>query len=140
MKALYANRQTINADKQCSHNLNYWSFGDYLGIGAGAHGKITQNTPHNIVRTTKPKQPEQYLKQDKSKRFAHAINSNDLALEFVMNNLRLKGGFSLDIYTQRTGLSAQTLEPAAMIINMMHVDNLEYYAYSKCVLKYSISI
>jgi oxygen-independent coproporphyrinogen-3 oxidase len=100
------------ADKQCSHNLNYWSFGDYLGIGAGAHGKITQNTPHNIVRTTKPKQPEQYLKQDKSKRFAHAINSNDLALEFVMNNLRLKGGFSLDIYTQRTGLSAQTLEPA----------------------------
>jgi oxygen-independent coproporphyrinogen-3 oxidase len=40
------------ADKQCSHNLNYWSFGDYLGIGAGAHGKITQNTPHNIVKAS----------------------------------------------------------------------------------------
>ncbi|MDT8426665.1 MAG: radical SAM family heme chaperone HemW [Methyloprofundus sp.] len=100
------------ADKQCRHNLNYWSFGDYLGIGAGAHGKITQNTAHQIVRTMKPKQPEQYLQQDKSDRFAQAIKSNDLALEFVMNNLRLKIGFSLDIYTQRTGLSALTLEPA----------------------------
>ncbi|MBE0469444.1 MAG: radical SAM family heme chaperone HemW [Methyloprofundus sp.] len=100
------------ADKPCRHNLNYWSFGDYLGIGAGAHGKITQNTPDQIVRTMKPKQPEQYLQQDKSDRLAQAIKSNDLALEFVMNNLRLKIGFSLDIYTQRTGLSALTLEPA----------------------------
>jgi len=100
------------ADRQCKHNLNYWSFGDYLGIGAGAHGKITQSAPHNIVRTTKPKQPEQYLKQDKGDRSSLAIKSDDLALEFVMNNLRLKGGFSLDTYTQRTGLSPQTLEPA----------------------------
>ncbi|MCF7970778.1 MAG: radical SAM family heme chaperone HemW [Methylococcaceae bacterium] len=98
--------------RQCKHNLNYWSFGDYLGIGAGAHGKITQNTPHHIVRTTKPKQPEQYLKQDKSDRFSLAIKTDDLALEFVMNNLRLKSGFRLDTYTQRTGLSVQTLEPA----------------------------
>jgi len=100
------------ADRQCKHNLNYWSFGDYLGIGAGAHGKITQATPNHIVRTTKPKQPEQYLKQDKSDRLANAIKTEDLALEFVMNSLRLKSGFSLDTYTQRTGLSAQTLEPA----------------------------
>jgi len=98
--------------RQCKHNLNYWSFGDYLGIGAGAHGKITQVTPNHIVRTTKPKQPEQYLKQDKADRLASPIKTDDLALEFVMNSLRLKGGFSLDIYTQRTGLSAQTLEPA----------------------------
>lgn len=98
--------------RQCRHNLNYWSFGDYLGIGAGAHGKITQSIPDHIVRTTKPKQPEQYLKLGKSDRLALAIKSDDLALEFVMNNLRLKGGFSLDTYTQRTGLSGQTLEPA----------------------------
>ena len=98
--------------KQCKHNLNYWSFGDYLGIGAGAHGKITRGLPGNIVRTTKPKQPEQYLRQIKGDRLSQEIKQDDLPLEFIMNHLRLKQGFSLATYMQRTGLSAQSLQPA----------------------------
>ena len=98
--------------KECRHNINYWSFGDYLGIGAGAHGKITQDLPGNIVRTIKPKQPEQYLSQIKDDRLTQRINESDLPLEFIMNHLRLKKGFSLETYTQRTGLLAQSLQPA----------------------------
>ena len=98
--------------KQCRHNLNYWSFGDYLGVGAGAHGKITQSLPADIVRTVKPRQPEQYLRHTKDDRLAQAIKQSDLPLEFVMNHLRLKKGFDLDTYTQRTGLCLQSLQPA----------------------------
>ncbi|WP_221896139.1 radical SAM family heme chaperone HemW [Bathymodiolus japonicus methanotrophic gill symbiont] len=98
--------------KQCRHNLNYWSFGDYLGIGAGAHGKITRSLPNNIVRTSKPKQPEQYLRQIKDDRLCQEIKQGDLPLEFIMNHLRLKQGFSLATYMQRTGLPAQSLQPA----------------------------
>ena len=100
------------ADKQCQHNINYWSFGDYLGIGAGAHGKITLGLPGNIVRTMKPKKPEHYLQQVKHDRLVQAIKVSDLALEFVMNHLRLKKGFSLETYSQRTGLPLQSLQPA----------------------------
>ncbi len=100
------------ANKLCKHNINYWSFGDYLGIGAGAHGKITRGLPDHIIRTTKPKQPEQYLKANKDDRLAEVIKESDLALEFVMNHLRLKKGFHLASFTQRTGLSAQSLQPA----------------------------
>lgn len=100
------------ASQQCRHNINYWSFGDYLGIGAGAHGKISQSLPDNIVRTVKAKQPEQYLRQYKDDRLSQVIDVNDLSLEFVMNHLRLKGGFSLDIYRQRTGLGLESLQPA----------------------------
>ncbi|MBT3812465.1 MAG: radical SAM family heme chaperone HemW [Gammaproteobacteria bacterium] len=98
--------------KQCRHNINYWSFGDYLGIGAGAHGKISTVLPANIMRTTKPKQPQQYLRQAKDDRLLQPIKESDLPLEFIMNHLRLKKGFSLETYTQRTGLAVQSLQPA----------------------------
>ena len=101
-----------HAGKQCKHNINYWSFGDYLGIGAGAHGKITLGLPDNIVRTMKPKKPEHYLQHTHDDRFFQPVKVSDLALEFVMNHLRLKKGFSLEAYTQRTGLSLQSLQPA----------------------------
>ncbi|WP_428356778.1 radical SAM family heme chaperone HemW [Methyloprofundus sp.] len=97
---------------QCRHNTNYWSFGDYLGIGAGAHGKISQELPVEIVRTMKPKQPDKYLNHTKGDRLAQAINETDLPLEFIMNHLRLKSGFNLETYTQRTGLAIQSLQPA----------------------------
>ena len=97
--------------KQCLHNRNYWQFGDYLGIGAGAHGKISLELPHKIYRTLKPKQPEQYLTATQL-RTDSIININELALEFVMNQLRLKRGFSVVHYQAVTGLSAKTLEPA----------------------------
>ena len=96
--------------KQCKHNINYWSFGDYLGIGAGAHGKITRTLVDDIVRTVKPKQPEQYLQRAKDDRLEQKINPQDLTLEFVMNHLRLQGGFSLETFSQRTGLPPQALQ------------------------------
>lgn len=96
---------------QCRHNLNYWQFGDYLGIGAGAHGKISRTLPGDIIRTAKPKSPEQYLKNPAAA--SHApISLAQLPLEFVMNHLRLKTGFNLNNYTSLTGLEPKSLHPA----------------------------
>ena len=102
-------------DQQCRHNLNYWQFGDYLGIGAGAHGKITRSLPEHISRYWKLKNPQQYLSGLASRQFtgsSQTIVSPDIPLEFVMNHLRLKTGFSLTAYQMRTGLDLNTLEPA----------------------------
>ena len=96
---------------QSRHNRNYWQFGDYLGIGAGAHGKISQTLPNRILRTAKPKNPEQYLSNPIAST-AEPIEISQLPLEFVMNHLRLKMGFSLNDYEAMTGLPASTLEPA----------------------------
>lgn len=100
------------AGKQSRHNLNYWQFGDYLGIGAGAHGKISCQLPDKIVRTSKAKQPEQYLKLLKNDRLVNSILVDEIPLEFVMNNLRLKTGFCLDDFRARTGLNSDVLQTA----------------------------
>jgi oxygen-independent coproporphyrinogen-3 oxidase len=97
--------------KQCRHNRNYWQFGDYLGIGAGAHGKITHQLPNMIMRTTKPKHPADYL-ADFRGGGRQAITVGELPLEFVMNQLRLVAGFGLSDYQQRTGLAIDSLQPA----------------------------
>jgi len=96
----------------CRHNVNYWQFGDYLGIGAGAHGKITQALPDKINRSFKPKSPEQYLIDTHKNGGSEVISVTDLPLEFIMNHLRLKQGFTLDTYQATTGLAISTLEPA----------------------------
>lgn len=96
---------------QCRHNRNYWRFGDYLGIGAGAHGKISRTLPHDIVRTVKPKSPEQYLRQPTTSSI-ETIAVEQLPLEFLMNHLRLREGFCLDDYRALTGLVPDTLQPA----------------------------
>ncbi len=96
--------------KQCRHNLNYWQFGDYLGIGAGAHGKIGRSLPNEIYRTAKSRNPGQYL--EKAQPTVQAISPAELPLEFLMNHLRLKQGFSSAAYQNATGLSLKTLEPA----------------------------
>ncbi len=101
----YAKNNTFS-----QHNLNYWKFGDYLGIGAGAHGKISILQPENIIRTVKPRSPEQYLNDSSS--VNTKILKDDLPLEFVMNQLRLKAGFSHTQYQAVTGLDYTTLEPA----------------------------
>src|SRR5258708_36548923 len=78
---------------RCRHNLNYWLFGDYVGIGAGAHGKLSLGLPERIVRTTKPKQPREY--QDQIRRAQDAVGDSayvaaaDLPFEFMLNALRL---------------------------------------------------
>jgi len=97
--------------KECRHNLNYWRFGDYLGLGAGAHGKISRHLPDDIIRTQKAKNPRQYLQRDEAGS-RHQITRQDLPLEFMMNQLRLKQGFELSDFQHRTCLSLTQLEPA----------------------------
>jgi len=95
---------------QCRHNLNYWSFGDYLGIGAGAHGKLSVELPSGILRTAKPRQPRDY--QDRLRRGGPAVGERqfiaiaDLPFEFMLNALRLNEGFADRDFESRTGLPA----------------------------------
>jgi putative oxygen-independent coproporphyrinogen III oxidase len=99
---------------RCRHNLNYWLFGDYLGLGAGAHGKLSIATPGRILRTVKPKQPREY--QDHVRQAADAVGETacvavaDLPFEFMLNALRLNEGFARDCYENRTGLTLAALE------------------------------
>jgi putative oxygen-independent coproporphyrinogen III oxidase len=98
---------------RCRHNLNYWLFGDYVGIGAGAHGKVSLELPEKILRTVKPKQPRDY--QTEISRSLSAVDSSyiaiaDLPFEFMLNALRLNDGFSSDCYRARTGLSLHLLD------------------------------
>ncbi|WP_265047430.1 radical SAM family heme chaperone HemW [Alkalimarinus alittae] len=100
---------------QAKHNLNYWRFGDYLGIGAGAHGKVTTLDPSGstIMRYQKTRQPEAYLNRiDNYKASNQILAAEDLPLEFLMNVMRLNEGVSESLYTESTGLSLQSLEPA----------------------------
>jgi len=92
-------------DRQSRHNLNYWQFGDYLGIGAGAHGKITLPTENRIIRTRKIRQPSSYLEHTASPLAGlEAIEPADLPVEFMMNVLRLEAGAPENLFEQRTGL------------------------------------
>jgi putative oxygen-independent coproporphyrinogen III oxidase len=99
---------------QCRHNLNYWLFGDYVGIGAGAHGKVSVKTPEKILRTVKPKQPREYQAEIGRAALSAGegsyIAAADLPFEFMLNALRLNDGFSSDCYRARTGLSLQNLD------------------------------
>lgn len=98
--------------KQCQHNLNYWNFGDYLGIGCGAHGKITNAATGVIQRTVKIKHPKGYLDPHRDPLDHLTTVSNDeLPFEFMMNQLRLFSSFTLDDYQERTGLAASTTLP-----------------------------
>lgn len=98
---------------QSEHNLNYWQFGDYLGIGAGAHSKITMGHNSQIQRQVKQKHPQVYLnKADSDKRIVESriLNEQTLSFEFLLNHLRLKQAFKWRKYEDTTGLSARTLQ------------------------------
>lgn len=100
-------------NKQCQHNLNYWKFGDYLGIGAGAHGKLSM-PDSNIKRHTKFRHPEKYIdqafkKEPRSSEKKLAVD--DLVFEFMLNAARLKDGFSKELFETRTLLSFSAIEP-----------------------------
>ena len=98
------------AGRRCRHNLNYWEFGDYLGIGAGAHGKLTDTANGCITRLWKHKNPRDYLRQD-SIGDCVDVAVEDLGLEFMMNALRLLEGFPSRLFQERTGLVLQRLTP-----------------------------
>ncbi|HET6586898.1 MAG TPA: radical SAM family heme chaperone HemW [Oleiagrimonas sp.] len=98
-------------DRRCTHNLNYWAFGDYLGIGAGAHGKLT--AAHGIHRRWKTRQPLAYMKNAASAaRVAgeQSIGADELPFEYMLNALRLIDGTPLDQFTARTGLPSTAIE------------------------------
>ena len=98
-------------DQQCKHNINYWQFGDYLGIGAGAHGKITLPDQNSIIRSAKTRLPKHYLNQDSSALTSDTpIAQDQLALEFMMNGLRLTDGVKKGLLNSRTGLSTDQIE------------------------------
>lgn len=97
----------------CNHNMNYWQFGDYVGIGAGAHGKITQPNGE-ITRHTKYRQPTEYIQQANKREPRSStilLTKEALPFEFMLNALRLKHGFSGDLFEQRTRLDFNKIEP-----------------------------
>ena len=97
---------------RCRHNLNYWEFGDYLGIGAGAHGKVS--FPERVERHARVKQPREYLEaamRGESAAENRAVAPRELPFEFMLNAARLLEGFAPQLYAARTGLPIATLEP-----------------------------
>lgn len=99
------------AEHQCWHNLNYWQFGDYLGIGAGAHSKLT--FAHRVMRQVRFRQPQLYMQQALQGlpvTRSEEVSRQDLPFEFMLNALRLKQGFALQDYTERTGLAMTSLQ------------------------------
>ena len=92
------------------HNMNYWEFGDYIGIGAGAHGKITNMAANEIVRTLKMKSPRDYLLSVKNNNQTSSVTLiENLSFEFMLNSLRLIGGFDPNLYESRTGQPVKVL-------------------------------
>ncbi len=111
--------------KRSRHNLNYWQFGDYIGIGAGAHGKLTQE--QGITRRWKKRQPADYIKsaaQGDALSGSKRIMEDELVFEFILNALRLREGVPANLFSERTGLSltqlrerCREIDPALLLID-----------------------
>lgn len=95
---------------QCLHNLNYWQYGDYIGVGAGAHGKLTDKHTGKMSRTLQMKHPQTYLNQILQVDFK-TIDEAALPFEFMLNALRLNDGFNVQLFESRTGLRFETIVP-----------------------------
>lgn len=101
-------------ERHCLHNLNYWQFGDYLGIGAGAHGKISNAQQQTILRRSKLRHPTDYLAQAHGPgRIAteQTLSRADAGFEFMLNALRLTEGFAPHLFSDHTGLPISQVEP-----------------------------
>lgn len=121
------NRYEVSAftrnNNYCQHNLNYWQFGDYLAIGAGAHGKITQIKQKRILRYSKQRSPMRYLDWQQSLiSQKNYIAQDELSGEFMLNALRLIQGIQSKIYVERTGL------------DLLHIQNICHDAVKKKLL------
>ncbi len=98
--------------RRARHNLNYWEFGDYLGIGAGAHSKLS--FPHRVIRQARYKQPATYMHQaiaGNAIHEEHEVGREEMGFEFMLNALRLTDGFESRLFMERTGLPLQLIEP-----------------------------
>lgn len=96
-------------NQPCRHNLNYWQFGDYLAIGAGAHGKISRADNQSIKRYWKLRQPQAYLSASERNSGEQTLNESDIIFEFMLNALRLKQGFDIGLFEQHTGLNRKKI-------------------------------
>jgi len=96
---------------RCRHNLNYWEFGDYLGVGAGAHGKLTRTD--GIWRTLQPRHPNEFMKHasDAETDNASLVSDDETGFEFFLNGLRLREGVAADLFPERTGLQLDLFTP-----------------------------
>ncbi|HET6473809.1 MAG TPA: radical SAM family heme chaperone HemW [Pseudomonadales bacterium] len=136
-------RYEVSAFARCGHraqhNVNYWTFGDYIGIGAGAHGKVTLDS--TIVRTKKPPAPSRYLGTD-----AHAlrdtmpIDDDALAGEFMLNALRLIDGVEPALFEARTGRSIETIEPTWRRLRELGLMRADRLAVTATGLRYLDSV
>ena len=102
--------------KECRHNLNYWQFGDYLGIGAGAHGKISNAAGNTVERRWKHRQPGDYIARTargESCSGTSMLDPRDLLFEFLLNALRLRHGFTYELFEERTGIDREQLLEAS---------------------------
>ena len=109
-------------DRQCAHNLNYWRFGDYLGIGAGAHGKISSPASDEILRRWKQKNPRNYLDSahgDARIGGDELIARDQRGFDYMLNALRLVEGFSLADFESRSGLPRSSIEPQLQHAQLM---------------------
>jgi putative oxygen-independent coproporphyrinogen III oxidase len=98
------------AGRRCRHNLNYWSFGDYLGIGAGAHGKLSLADQGQVIRTSQVREPRRYLSSvERGALTRTPVPPHQLPFEFMLNALRLVEGFEIRTFTSRTGLPWDTV-------------------------------
>ncbi len=100
---------------ECRHNLNYWQFGDYVGIGAGAHSKITNANEQSITRSWKQKHPDEYMaKAATPARIAgqHQLKREEIPLEFMLNTMRLSSGVPSHYFSERCGLPISTIQQA----------------------------
>ncbi|MFW5450728.1 MAG: radical SAM family heme chaperone HemW [Methylophagaceae bacterium] len=101
--------------KQCQHNLNYWQFGDYLGIGAGAHGKISDASTQSIARRSKQKQPQAYMTSSGTAAVIQSeetISKANIGFEFMLNALRLTDGFPTPLFYQHAGIPLSHIDKA----------------------------
>ncbi|MCW9089104.1 MAG: radical SAM family heme chaperone HemW [Gammaproteobacteria bacterium] len=101
--------------RRCRHNLNYWQFGDYLGIGPGAHGKLTDAPQGRVERQWKQRHPQAWLESAAGADVVagrRTLGREDLVLEFMMNALRLREGFASALFQAHTGMPISTVEPA----------------------------
>ncbi|AZP13916.1 radical SAM family heme chaperone HemW [Undibacterium parvum] len=121
--------------RESRHNLNYWNFGDYLGIGAGAHSKLS--FPHRIIRQARYKQPKNYM--DESLRGAavqesQEIARHDLGFEFMLNALRLNQGFAVNQFSERTGTPLNSIEKALALAEQKHMIDRDHLSIRPTVL------
>ncbi|MDX1572439.1 MAG: radical SAM family heme chaperone HemW [Methylophaga sp.] len=118
------------AGKQCRHNINYWQFGDYLGIGAGAHGKISDAAQQSIVRRVKQKQPQAYLDTAHSEKVLlkqEQLHFRDIGFEFMLNALRLTDGFPTSLFMQHTGVPLKHFDKALQQAEVMDLLNYDIH-------------